>query len=72
VGTFNQVETFLTGWARARQYDQLVGMTDEDRRKKYEDKELERQRLVAFKAEQKKMFAILADKTKAEVDKLVK
>ncbi len=71
-GTFSQVETFLTGWARAQQYDAMLRMSDEKKRKKYEDKERERQRLAAERLEKRKMFAALADKTEAEVDKLVK
>jgi hypothetical protein len=75
-GTFNQVETWLTGWARARQYDHLVGMTDNNRRKKYEDKELERQRLdqrlEKERLEKRQMFAIMSNKTEEQVDKLVK
>jgi hypothetical protein len=72
VGTFSQVETFLTGWVRAQQYDAMLRMSDEKKRKKYEDKERERQRLAAERLEKRKMFAALADKTEAEVDKLVK
>jgi hypothetical protein len=71
-GTFSQVETFLTGWARAQQYDAMLRMTDEKKRKKYEDKERERQRLAAERLEKRKMFAALADKTEDEVDRLVK
>ncbi len=72
VGTFGQMETFLTGWVRAQQYDAILGTVDDKRRKKYEDKERERQRLEAERLEKRKTFAVLADKTETEVDKLVK
>ena len=72
VGTFSHVETFLAGWARAQQYDMLLRITDDKKRKKYEDKERERQRLIAERLEKRKMFAALADKTEEQVDKLVK
>jgi predicted nucleic acid-binding protein len=47
-------------------------MTDEKKRKKYEDKERERQRFVKERDEKRKMYAALADKTDAEVEKLIK
>ena len=72
VGTFGQVETFLTGWVRAQQYDAILRLSDDKKRKKYEDKERERQRLEAERLEKRKTFAVLADKTETEVDRLVK
>ena len=71
-GTFSHVETFLTGWARAQQYDMMLRITDDKKRKKYEDKERERQRLEKERLEKKKMYAILANKTEDDVDHLVK
>jgi hypothetical protein len=47
-------------------------MTDEKKRKKYEDKERERQRFAKERLEKRRTFAILADRTENEVDKLVK
>lgn len=61
-GTFNQVQTFLHGWARAQQYDMMLRISDEKKRKKYETKEIERQRIAREKEEQRKMFAILKNK----------
>jgi hypothetical protein len=72
VGTFGQVETFLTGWVRAQQYDAMLRMSDEKKRKKHEDLERERQRFEAERQEKRRMFAVLADRTEKEVDKLVK
>lgn len=58
-GTFGQVETFLTGWCRAQSYDQILGVSDDKRRKKYEDRELARQAEQKKREEQKKLMAVL-------------
>lgn len=58
-GTFNQVEMFLTGWAKAQQYDMMLRLTDDKKRKAYEVKEVERQRVAREKIEQKKMWQLL-------------
>jgi len=58
-GTFNQVEIFLTGWAKAQQYDMMLRLTDDKKRKAYEVKEVERQRVAREKIEQKKMWQLL-------------
>ena len=58
-GTFGQIETFLNGWARAQQYDHLLRMTDDKRRKKFEDAEVARQAEQRKRAEQKQMMAVL-------------
>lgn len=71
-GTFNQVEIFLNGWIRAQQYDAMLRMSNEKKRKKYEDKERERQLREKERLEKRLMFAALADKTEDQVDKLVK
>ena len=71
-GTFGQLEVFLQGWAKAQQYDMMLRMTDDKKRKKYEAKELERQRLTQERIERRKTFAILSDKTETEVDRLVR
>ena len=71
-GTFHELEVFLTGWARAQQYDMILRMTDDKRRKKFEDAERERQRREAERLEKRKMFAVLSDRTEAQVDRLVK
>jgi hypothetical protein len=59
VGTFGQVETFLTGWIRAQQYDSILRLSDDKKRKKYEDRERARQAELLKREEQKKMMAIL-------------
>lgn len=58
-GSFDQVEMFLTGWSKAQQYDMVLRLTDDKKRKAYEAKEIERQRIALEKAEQKKMWGIL-------------
>lgn len=69
-GTFSGIETWLSGWARAQQYDQLLRISNAKKRKAHEAKEVERQRIIREKAEQRRTFAVLADKTEAEVEKL--
>lgn len=59
VGTFSQVETFLYGWSRAQQYDMLLRITDDKKRKKYEDRERARQAEQKKREEQKKMLEVL-------------
>lgn len=58
-GTFRELEVFLHGWERAQQYDMLLRLSDEKKRKKYEDKERERQRLAQERIEKKQMWATL-------------
>ncbi len=58
-GTFSQVEIFLAGWARAQQYDSILRLSDDKKRKKYEDRERARQAEQRKQEEQKKMLAIL-------------
>ena len=58
-GTFGQIETFLHGWARAQQYDHLLRMTDDKRRRKFEDAEVARQAERRRREEQKQMLAVL-------------
>ena len=70
-GSFRELEVFLSGWERAQQYDMILRISDEKKRKLYEDKERERQRLAAERLEKKKMFAILANKEEKDVEKLI-
>ena len=58
-GTFGQVEIFLAGWVRAQQYDSILRLSDDKKRKKYEDRERARQAEQRKREEQKKMLAIL-------------
>ena len=69
-GTFHDVEVWLDGWSRAQAYDQMLGLSTDKKRAAAEVKEVERQRIAQEKAEQRKTFAILADKTEADVEKL--
>ena len=66
-GTFSEVEVWLNGWTKAQEYDMLLRLSDEKKRKQAEDKERERQRKEEERIEKRKMFAILADKTENEV-----
>ena len=61
-GTFRDCEIFMMGWVRSQSYDMMLRMTDDKKRKRYEAKEVERQRLAKERSEKKKMFAILANK----------
>jgi hypothetical protein len=70
-GTFRELEIWLAGWERAQQYDMILRMTDDKRRKKFEDAERERQRLAKERIEKKTMFAILANKDEADVEKIL-
>lgn len=70
-GTFAQLETFLSGWERAQQYDMLLRISDEKKRKTAENKERERQRLAKEREEKKKMFAILANKEQKDVERIM-
>lgn len=58
-GSFRDVEIFMAGWVRAQQYDAMIRMTDDRRRKKYEDAELARQVEQRKREEQKQMLAVL-------------
>ena len=58
-GTFSEVEIFLAGWARAQQYDMILRLSDDKKRKKYEDKERARQAEQRKREEQKKMMQVL-------------
>ncbi len=69
-GTFADVERFLTGWTRAQQYDAMLRMTDDKRRKKFENAERERQRVAKLKAEKREVFGVLANKTKKETERI--
>jgi hypothetical protein len=58
-GTFGQVEIFLAGWSRAQSYDSILRLSDDKKRKKYEDKEWARQAEQRKREEQKKMLEVL-------------
>ncbi len=58
-GTFGQLEIFLAGWGQARSYDMILRLSDDKKRKKYEDRERARQAEQRKREEQKKMLAVL-------------
>lgn len=58
-GSFREIEIFLNGWARAQQYDHLLRMTDDRRRKRYEAAEVARQAEQRKKEEQKQILQVL-------------
>jgi hypothetical protein len=58
-GTFSQLQNFLLGWERAQSYDNILRMTTDKRRKEFEDKERERQRLAKERLEKKEMWTVL-------------
>lgn len=68
IGTFADAELWLTGWERALAYDDMLRLTNDKKRVAAEAKEVERQRIAEEKAQQRQTFAILADKTPAEVE----
>lgn len=69
-GTFADVEKFLTGWVKAQQYDMMLRMSNDKKRKAYEAKEVERQRMARLKAEKREVFGVLANKTKKETERI--
>ena len=58
-GTFRDCEIFMSGWVKSQSYDQMLRMTDDKRRKKFEDAERARQAEQRKREEQKKMMAVL-------------
>ena len=58
-GTFGQLEVWMRGWMQAQQYDAMLRMTDDKRRKKFEDAEVARQAEQRKREEQKKLLAVL-------------
>ena len=58
-GTFGQLEVWMRGWMQAQQYDAMLRMTDDKRRRKFEDAERARQAEQRKREEQKQMLAVL-------------
>lgn len=58
-GTFRDVEIFLGGWTKAQSYDMILRMTDEKRRRKFEDAERARQAEQRKREEQKQLLKVL-------------
>ena len=58
-GTFREVEIFLAGWSTAQQYDAMLSMTTDKRRKQYEDRELARRAEQRKRKEQAEMLKVL-------------
>jgi hypothetical protein len=67
-GSISQAELWLQGIEWARSYDMMLRLSDDKKRIKAEDKERERQRVAALKAEQRKAWAVLSDKDVEEID----
>ena len=65
MGTFHDAENWLAGWERALSYDNMLRLTNDKKRAVAEAKEVERQRIAQEKAEQRRVFNILADKEKS-------
>ena len=58
-GTFRDIEIFMAGWQKAQSYDRILRMTDDKRRRKFEDAERARQAEQRKREEQKQMLAVL-------------
>ena len=58
-GTFRDCEIFMSGWVKAQSYDQMLRMTDDKRRKKFEAAEVARQAERRKREEQKQMLSVL-------------
>ncbi len=58
-GTFRDVEIFLGGWTRAQSYDMILRLTDDKKRKTYEDRERARQAEQRKREEQKLIMEAL-------------
>lgn len=58
-GSFRDCEIFMAGWVRAQQYDMILRLSDEKKRKKYEDRERARQAERKKRAEQAEMLKVL-------------
>jgi len=61
-GSFRDCEIFMAGWVRAQQYDMILRLSDEKKRKKYEDRERARQAEQRKREEQKKIMTVLRAK----------
>lgn len=58
-GSFSEIEIFMSGWAKAQSYDQMLRMSDDKRRRKFEAAEIARQAERKKREDQKKMLAVL-------------
>jgi hypothetical protein len=67
-GTLEELQVWLNGVDWARDYDRMLRMTDDKKRAAAEDKERTRQQLAKERAEKRKVFAILSDKSEEEID----
>mgnify|MGYP003352258075 CR=1 FL=1 len=69
-GSIEQLEVWLHGVRWARDYDRMLRVSDEKRRKKYEAKEVERLALQRKHEEQKKLMKILRSKDAENQDQV--
>jgi hypothetical protein len=67
-GTLEELQVWLNGVDWARDYDRMLRMTDDKKRATAEDKERTRQQLAKERAEKRKVFAILSNKSEEEID----
>jgi len=67
-GTLEELQVWLNGVDWARDYDRMLRMTDDKKRAAAEDKERTRQQLAKERAEKRKVFAILSNKSEEEID----
>jgi len=67
-GTLEELQVWLNGVDWARDYDRMLRMTDDKKRAAAENKERIRQQLAKERAEKRKVFAILSDKSEEEID----
>jgi len=67
-GTLEELQEWLNGVDWARDYDRMLRMTTDKKRTVAEDKERTRQQLAKERAEKRKVFAILSNKSEEEID----
>jgi hypothetical protein len=67
-GTLEELQVWLTGVEWARDYDSMLRLSDDKKRIAAEDKERTRQQLAKERAEKRKVFAILSNKSEEEID----
>jgi hypothetical protein len=67
-GTLEELQVWLTGVEWARDYDSMLRLSDDKKRAAAEDKERTRQQLARERAEKRKVFAILSNKSEEEID----
>ena len=67
-GTLEELQVWLNGVEWARNYDCMLKLSNDKKREKAEVKERVRQQLAKDRAEKRKVFAILSNKSEEEID----